>query len=104
MADLKNKIQKEIDLIWPEAKKNISRVNKDVIRFVKKSEKNLIAAYDIAQQKTQQLLAKAKREELYYELGKSVAPLLTSDQLKNRNVLRISSEIRELSRKMRSKK
>ena len=104
MDDLKDKIQQEIENIWPKAQKNISKINKDVGRLMKESEKNLSGMYTTAKKKTQELIAKAKREELYYELGKCVAPLLTSDQLKNKNILRISSEIRQLGRKLRSKK
>lgn len=104
MENIKNTVRKEIEKIWPEAKKNISKVNKDLTKLMKKSEKNLSDFYSNVKKKTDLLLLKAKREELYYELGKSLSPLLTSDQLKNKNILRISTEIRQLNKKLRSKR
>ncbi len=104
MGKIQNSIQKEIEKIWPQAKKNVTKINKDVIRLLKKSEKSLIDTYSNAKKKTEELIFKARREELYYELGKGVAPLLTSDQLKNKNILKISTQIRYLNKKLRSKK
>ncbi len=103
MANIQDSIQKEIEKIWPQAKKNVSKINKDVVKLLKKSEKKLVEAYATAKKKTEQLVFKAKREELYYELGKKVAPLLTSDQLKNKNIMKISTEIRQLTKRLRSK-
>ena len=104
MGKIQNSIQKEIEKIWPQAKKNVTKINKDVLRLLKKSEKSLIDTYSNAKKKTEELIFKARREELYYELGKGVATLLTSDQLKNKNILKISTQIRHLNKKLRSKK
>ena len=43
MENLKNTIQQEIEKIWPQAKKNISKFHKDVIGLMKKSEKDITA-------------------------------------------------------------
>lgn len=104
MENLKEKIRKEIETAWPEAQKNLANINKDVSRLLKNSEKNLIDFYNQTKKKTQEVIARAKREELYYELGKKVSPLLTSDQLKDKEILRINTEIQKLSKKLRSKK
>jgi hypothetical protein len=104
MADIKNKIQKEIEKIWPDAQKNLSKINKDVTRVMQEGEKNFNIFYAQAKKKTEEIVMKAKREELYYELGKCVAPLLTSDQLKDKKVLKIYTDIEQLNKKIRSKK
>ena len=103
MGNLQKNIQKEIEKIWPQAKRNILKINKDVTKVIRKGEDDLVAFYKDARKKTEKLVCQAKREELYYELGKSVAPLLTSDQLKNKNILRISTEIQRFNKKLRSK-
>jgi predicted transcriptional regulator len=104
MENAKDYIQKEFEKIWPKAKKNITKVNKDLTKLMKRSEKNLIDVYSNVKKKTEAVIMRAKREELYYELGKNVTPLLTSDQLKNKNVLEIYSQIQQLSKKLRNKK
>ncbi len=104
MESIKDKIVKEFEKAWPEAQKNVSKMNKEVIQLIKKGEKNVIDIYAQAKKKTGQLASMAKREELYYELGKAIAPLLTSDQLKDKNIMKIFTEIQKLSRKLRSKK
>ncbi|MEK7850095.1 MAG: hypothetical protein AAB213_04715 [Candidatus Omnitrophota bacterium] len=104
MENAKNYIQKEFEKIWPQAKKNITKVNKDLSKLIKKSEKNLIDVYSNVKKKTEAVIMRAKREELYYELGKNVTSLLTSDQLKNKNILEIYTQIQQLSKKLRNKK
>jgi len=103
MKTKKNPIQKEIEKIWPNAQKDLSKINKEANKFFRKSEKKIAQVYSGAKKKGEELILKAKREELYYELGKNVAHLLTSDQLKNKNILRIKSEIQQLSKKLRNK-
>lgn len=103
MENLKNTIQKEIEKIWPQAKENISKFHKDVVELMKKSEKDIAIVSKRVKTNIEKLVAKAKREELYYELGKNVAPLLTSDQLKNKNILKITAEIRQLNKNIRKK-
>lgn len=104
MKKTKNSIQKEIEKIWPDAQKNISKINKDAIDLLKKGEKNLLNIYNTTKKKTEEIIYKAKREELYYELGKSVASHLTQEQLKNKKIAYIATEIRKLSTKIRLKK
>jgi hypothetical protein len=104
MTTAKNPIQKEIEKIWPSAQKEVAKINKEASKFLKESEKKITEVYCVAKKKGEELILKARREELYYELGKSVAHLLTSDQLKNKNILRISSEIRQLDKKLRAKR
>jgi len=104
MENTKDRIQKEFEKIWPNAKKNITKVNKDLSKLMKKSEKNLIEVYSTVRKRTEAVIMSAKREELYYELGKNVTSLLTSDQLKNKKILDIYSQIQQLSRKLRNKK
>lgn len=104
MDNVKEIIQKEIEKIWPDAKKNITKVNKDIVKLVKKGEKNIVDIYEVAKKKTKELVLKTKREELHYELGRAIVPLLTSDQLKNKNILKIYTEIQQLGKKLRSKR
>jgi predicted RNA-binding protein with PIN domain len=104
MNDINSVVRKEVKKIWPQAKKTLQQLNKDAGSFLKKTEKNLAGAYTKAKKTTDELIEKAQREKLYYELGKVVAPLLTSDQLKNKDILRLSVEIRRLSRKIRRNK
>ncbi|MFH1690967.1 MAG: hypothetical protein ABIC68_00135 [Candidatus Omnitrophota bacterium] len=104
MKKVKNSIQKEIEKIWPDAQKNISKINKDAIKLLEKGEKNLLAIYNTTKKKTEEIVFKAKREELYYELGKMVASRLTKEQLKNKKIAFIAGEIRKLSNKIRIKK
>jgi hypothetical protein len=104
MGNVKNKIQKEIEKIWPQAQKHIAEVNADMVKLMKKGEKNLSVLYAQAKKKTEELALMAKREELYYELGKNIAPFLTSDHLKNKNILNIYSEIQRVTKKLRAKK
>ncbi|HAJ56196.1 MAG TPA: hypothetical protein DCL35_00310 [Candidatus Omnitrophica bacterium] len=103
MDNLKDTIQKEIEKIWPQAKKNITKFNQDAVQLMKKSEKDLAVISKNIKTNVEKLVCKAKREELYYELGKNIAPLLTSDQLKDKNVLKIYTEIQQLSRRLRKK-
>ena len=103
MNDFNGLVRKEVEKIWPQAKKTLQQLNKDAGRMFKKTEKNLIDAYAKTKKTTEEIVQKAQREKLYYELGKAVAPLLTSDQLKNKNILRLSTEIRRLSKKIRRK-
>ncbi|OIO36091.1 MAG: hypothetical protein AUJ74_03730 [Candidatus Omnitrophica bacterium CG1_02_44_16] len=104
MENAKDHIQKKFDKIWPQAKRNITKANKDLVKLMKKSEKNLIDAYSNIKEKTGSVIMRGKREELYYELGKNVATLLTSDQLKNKNILDIYTRIQQLNKKLRNKK
>ena len=104
MENLKEKIQKEIETVWPKAQKNLEKINSNVSKLLKESEKNLIEFYGQAKKKTEKVMALAKREELYYELGKKIAPVLTEDQLKDKDILRISAGIKKFSKKLRSKK
>jgi len=103
MNDLKKTIQKKIEEVWPDAQKNISKISHKTLKTLKKSEKQLLAIYDKTKKKTEQLILQAKREELYYELGKAMAPLLSSDQLKNKTILKIYSEIQGVNKQLRSK-
>lgn len=100
----KQEIQQEFERIWPQVKKNLSKINKDIIKIAQESEKNLIHISKKVKKNTERMIIKAKREELYYELGKSIAPLLTSDQLKNKKINSINVAIRKLSRKLGSRK
>lgn len=104
MKNIPKALQKEFEKFLPEAKESLHRFNKDVQKLVAKSEKGLAEFYAGAKKKTEALLWKAKREELLYELGKAITPLLTSDQLKNKNILRIYSEIRDLDKRLKAKK
>jgi predicted glycosyltransferase len=103
MENLKDTIQQELEKIWPQAKKNISKFQKDVVGLMEKSEKDIAVISKKVKTNIDKLVSQAKREELYYELGKNVAPLLTSDQLKNKNILRITAEIRLLTKNLRKK-
>ncbi len=103
MEDIKKTIQNEIEKIWPQAKKNISKLSKDTTKLLKKSEKELTIISKKIKTGVEQLVNKAKREELYRELGKYVTPLLTSDQLKNKNVMRIYSEIQQINKNLKKK-
>lgn len=103
MQDIKQKVKKEFEKIWPEAEKNLARLSKDAAKLMKKTEKNIVEMYAEAKKQTQDVVWKAQREKLYYELGRIVSPLLTSDQLKNRNVLSLQQEIRQLNKKLRKK-
>lgn len=100
---VKNPIQKEIEKIWPDAQKNITKINKEAIKLLEKGEKNLINIYNTTKKKTEEIICKAKREELYYELGKLVASRLTKEQLKNHKIAATTAEIKKLNSKIRSK-
>ena len=103
MDDLKKSIQKKIDSIWPGAQTDISKISRDALKALKKGEKQFTILYAQTKKKTQELVLRAQREELYYELGKTVASLLTSDQLKNKKVLKASTQITQINKKLRSK-
>lgn len=101
MSNIPKTLKEEIEKIWPQAKKNISKINKNVLRIVKKGEEDLTHLYKETKKKTEKLIYRARREELYYELGKNITPLLTSDQLKNKNILKIYTQIQQLNKKLR---
>jgi len=103
MRNIRQKVKKEIEKIWPQAEKNLTRLSKDAAKLMKKTEKNIVEMYAEAKKQTQNVVRKAQREKLYYELGRIVSPLLTSDQLNNKNVLRLHQEIRQLNKKLRKK-
>lgn len=103
MNNLKKTIQKKIEEVWPDARKDISQISRETLKTLKKSEKQLLAIYGKTKKKTEQLILKARREELYYELGKSITPLLSSDQLKNKTILKIYSKIQDVNKQLRSK-
>lgn len=104
MKDIKQRVKKEIEKIWPQAEKNLVRLSKDAAKLMKKTEENIVEMYAEAKKQTQEVIWKAQREKLTYELGKSVSPLLTSDQLKNKNILRLHQEIQQLNKKLRKKR
>ncbi len=103
MEDIKNMVKREIEKIWPQAKENIIKFNKDAGKLLKKSEKDLTVISRNIKSGVEKLVCKAKREELYYELGKIIAPLLTSDQLKDKNILKIYSELQSLNKTLKKK-
>lgn len=103
MEDIRDAIQKKIDEVWPGAQKQISKISKDALKSLKKSKKQLELAYGQTKKAAQEIAFKTKREQLYYELGKAVAPTLRSGCLKNKKVKSIYSEIQRLNKKLRSK-
>ncbi|MFH0877593.1 MAG: hypothetical protein V1863_05150 [Candidatus Omnitrophota bacterium] len=103
MNELQNNINREIKKFWPKAQKSMAKINRDLTKAIQRGEKDLRKFYKDAKKKTETVVLKARREELYYELGKSVAPLLTSEQSKNKNILRISSDLRLVNKKLRSR-
>jgi len=103
MNNLQKTVQKKIEEVWPDAQKNISKISRKTLKTLKKSEKQLLAIYGKTKKKAEQLILQARREELYYELGKVMAPLLSSDQLKNKAILKIYSEIQGINKQLRSK-
>ncbi len=104
MSNIKDTIEKEFDRIWPQTQKNIAKINKDVVKLLKKSEESFVSASKTVKKSIEKLVLKAKREELYYELGKNISTFLTSDQLKDKNILRISTEIQRVNKNLRTKK
>ncbi len=103
MGDMNTMIRKEIEKIWPEAKKTLTQLNKDASKLIKKTEKNLFDAYAKTKKTTEDLIIKAQREKLYYELGRAVASRLSADQRKNKTIAGISAQLRRLSRSLREK-
>jgi len=103
MNNLQKTVQKKIEEVWPDAQKNISKISRKTLKALKKSEKQLLAIYGKTKKKAEELILQARREELYYELGKAMAPLLSSDQLKNKTILKIYSEIQGINKQLRSK-
>jgi len=51
----------------------VARLNKDTQKFVKEAEKNLATTYKKARKTTEQVVFKAQREKLYYDLGRAIA-------------------------------
>ncbi|MDD5018848.1 MAG: hypothetical protein PHH75_01570 [Candidatus Omnitrophica bacterium] len=103
MNDFQKTVQKKINEIWPDAHKHISKISRETLKTLKKSEQQLLTIYGTTKKKAEELMLKAKREELYYRLGQCIAPLLTSDQLKRKSVLKVYTELREVNKKLRSK-
>lgn len=101
MSDINHSLRKEVEQFWPQAKKTLTQLNKDAAKLFKNTEKNLVNAYAKTKKTTEEIVLKAQREKLYYDLGKIVAPLLTSDQLKNKTILQLSTEIHKLTKKIR---
>jgi len=104
MKDIQSTIQKEIKKLWPQAEKSIAQLNKDTQKFMKETEKTLAATYKKTKKTTEEVIFKAQREKLYYDLGRAVLPLLSAEQLKNKRIAPMVQEIRKLSRRIRSKK
>jgi len=104
MKSLANTFHAEIKRIWPKAQKNMTKINKDVSKLLKKSEATILTASKNFKKSAEIIIFKAKREELYHELGKKIFPFLTSDQLKHKEILKITSELQKISKSLRSKK
>ncbi len=104
MKNLANTLHNEIKRIWPKAQKNILKINKDVSKLLKESETTILMASKKFRKSAEIIIFKAKREELYHELGKRIIPFLTSDQLKQKEILKITSELQKISKSLRSKK
>ena len=104
MKDLQTMLRKEIKKFWPQAQKNMAQLNKDTQKFMKETEKNLAKTYKKAKKTTEEVIFKAQREKLYYELGRVVLPVLSAEQLKSKRIAPLAAEIRKLSRKISSKK
>lgn len=102
MKNLKAKIEKEVEKIWPEAKKNLAKANRDLKKLMKSSEKTFAQLLAQTKKKTEEVISRTRREQLYYELGKKIIGLLTSDQLKDKNVLKVYTEIQRLNKKLRA--
>lgn len=104
MKNLANTFHAEIKKIWPEAQKNMTKINKDVSKLLKKSESTIVSASKKFKKSAEIVIFKAKREELYHELGKKIFSSLTSNQLKHKEIFRIASELKKISKSLRSKK
>ena len=101
MKNISSTIQKEIQKFWPQAQKSMAKLNKDTQQFMKQTEKNLAASYDKARRTTEKVILKAQREKLYYELGRTVMPILSAKQLDNKRIAPTVREIRKLNNKIR---
>ena len=104
MKDLQATIRKEIKKFWPQAEKSMAQLNKDTQKFMKETEKNLTTTYKKTKKTTEEIVFKAQREKLYYDLGRAVLPVLSAEQLSHKRIAPTVREIRKLNRKIRSKK
>lgn len=104
MQNIKEVVKKEIEKFWPKAQKGLTKLNQDVLKLMEKSEKDFAHLSKNVQKGVNRIVSGVRREELLYELGKSVLPLLTSDQLKDKKVLKIYTEIQRLNKVIRAKK
>ncbi len=104
MKDFQAYLRKEIKRFLPQAQKNITILNRDTKKLMKKTEKNLLETYAKTKEATEAFIFKAQREKLYYELGKVVLPVLSDEQLKNKRIAPTVREIKKLNRMIRSKK
>jgi uncharacterized protein (DUF2267 family) len=102
MKNIQSTIQKEIQKFWPQAQKSLAKLNKDTQQFMKQTEKNLASSYDKARRTTEKVILKAQREKLYYELGRTVMPILSAEQLGNKRIAQTVREIRKLNNKLRT--
>lgn len=103
MKNLQATIRKEINKFLPQAQKNMTQLNKDAQKLMKKTEKGLWEAYERTKKTTEELILKAQREKLYYELGRAVLPLLNAEQAKSKRIADTVQEIKKLNRKIRSR-
>lgn len=104
MPNIAGIVQKEIEKFWPKAQQGLSKISKDVSKILEKSEKDFAHLSKNVHKGVNRVVSQVKREELYYELGKNILPLLSSEQLKDKNIFRIYSEIQRLNKAIRSKK
>ncbi len=103
MKDFQSYVRKEIKKFLPQAQKSMAQLNKEAQKLMEKTEKNLLETYAKTKKATEALIFKARREKLYYELGRAVLPVLTAEQLNHKRIAPTLREIKKLNRKIRSK-
>ncbi len=103
MKDFQSYARKEIKKFLPQAQKSMAQLNKETQRLMEKTEKNLLQTYAKTKRATEALIFKARREKLYYELGRAVLSVLTAEQLNHKRIAPTVKEIKKINRKVGSK-
>ena len=100
----KNTFTKEIEKVWPEAKRQVEAVGRDAQKLMKEGEKSVTKFYARVKLAAEDLVDKVCREELYYELGKRVATRLSAEQLQDKQIQEIHAKIQSLNKGLKKRK
>jgi len=102
MASQVKTVKENIEKMWPGVKKQLYKVGKDALELAKYGEDKVKKLSKKSKLQFEIVTLQLKREQLYYRLGKETNSLLSKDVIKNKKLLSIHNQIRDLNKRLSS--